>query len=149
MLDEGLALLQELWSGEEVDHQGKHYQVKSPTFAPGGVDISIWLAATWPNKRPFRRAAKYDGVFALYQDFVTELNPQEVAEITNYIIEHRDSDEPFQLSIGTNTTDDHQADLARSQAFEEAGANWWLDGGNPATESLEALRARVRRGPPS
>lgn len=31
---------------------------------------------------------------------------------------------------------------------EEAGANWWIDSGNPATESLEALRARVRRGPP-
>ena len=149
MLDEGLQLLQELWSGEDVDHLGKHYQVKSPAFATGGVDIPIWLAATWPNKRPFRRAAKYDGVFAVYQDFVTELNPQEVAEITSYIDEHRDNDEPFQLSIGTNTTDDRQADFARSQAFEEAGANWWLDGGNPATESLEALRARVRRGPPS
>ena len=46
MLDEGLLLLQQLWSGNDIDHQGKHYQVKSSTFAPGGADISIWIAAT-------------------------------------------------------------------------------------------------------
>jgi alkanesulfonate monooxygenase SsuD/methylene tetrahydromethanopterin reductase-like flavin-dependent oxidoreductase (luciferase family) len=148
MLDEGLQLLQELWSGEDVDHQGKHYHVKSPTFAPGGADISIWLAATWPNLKPLRRAAKYDGAFVVNHDFITLLNPQEVVEITKYIRQHRDSDAPFNLSIGANTTDDRQADLDHAEAIEEAGANWWLDGSSPAVESLEVLRARVRRGPP-
>jgi alkanesulfonate monooxygenase SsuD/methylene tetrahydromethanopterin reductase-like flavin-dependent oxidoreductase (luciferase family) len=149
MLDEGLLLLQKLWSGEDVDHQGKYYQVKSPTFAPGGIDVPIWTAATWPNRRPFRRAAKYDGAFVVNHDFWTQLNPQEVTEITTYIAAHRDSDQPFHLSIGANTTEDRQADLAHAQAIEDAGANWWLDGGNPATETLDALRARVRRGPPT
>ncbi len=71
-----------------------------------------------------------------------------MVEISEYIHKHRDRIEPYNLSSGAGTTDDRQADLARAQALESAGANWWLDGGNPATESLETLRARVRRGPP-
>jgi alkanesulfonate monooxygenase SsuD/methylene tetrahydromethanopterin reductase-like flavin-dependent oxidoreductase (luciferase family) len=148
MLDEGLQLLQELWSGEDVDHQGKHYQAKSSTFIPGGADIPIWIAATWPNLKPFRRAAKYDGVLAVKHDFTTPLTPGEVSDIAEYIGKHRDSDAPYNLSIGANTTDDSQADLAHAQALEAAGANWWLDGGNPGAESFESLRTRVRRGPP-
>ena len=148
MLDEGLQLLKELWSGEDIDHQGKHYQVKSPTFVPGGVDIPIWLAATWPNMKPLRRAAQYDGVVIVRDDLATQLNPQEVFEATQYVSEHRDSDEPYQLCITASTTDDSQADLAYAQAIEEAGANWWQEPGNPAAESLDQLRARIRRGPP-
>jgi alkanesulfonate monooxygenase SsuD/methylene tetrahydromethanopterin reductase-like flavin-dependent oxidoreductase (luciferase family) len=149
MLDEGLQILQELWSGKDIDHQGEHYHVKSSPFVSGGVDIPIWIAATWPNLRPFRRAAKYDGVFAVKHDFVTPLTADEVAEMATYIANHRESDAAYNLSIAANTTDDVQADLARAQSLEAAGANWWLDGGNPGAESLESLRTRVRRGPPS
>jgi alkanesulfonate monooxygenase SsuD/methylene tetrahydromethanopterin reductase-like flavin-dependent oxidoreductase (luciferase family) len=148
MLDEGLQLLKKLWRGEDIDHRGKHYQVKSPTFAPGGVDIPIWLAATWPNMKPLRRAAQYDGVVIVRDDFATQLNPQEVFEATQYVSEHRDSDKPYQLCITASTTDDRQADLEYAQAIEEAGANWWQEPCNPAAESLDQLRARIRRGPP-
>ena len=27
--------------------------------------IPIWVAARWPNRRPLRRAARYDGVFPI------------------------------------------------------------------------------------
>ena len=147
MLDEGLQLLKELWSGEDIDHQGKHYQVRSPAFVSERADVPIWLGATWPNLKPLRRAAKYDGVAIINHDF-SQLNPQEVFQISDYISKHRDGKDPFQLCITASTTDDRQADLAYAQAIEESGANWWQDVGNPGAESLEELRVRVRRGPP-
>lgn len=148
MLDEGLGLLQSLWRGDAVDHQGPHYRAKAQSFAPEGADIPIWLGATWPNRKPFRRAARYDGVMAVNQDFFTELTVEEVAQIAGYIREHRDIDAPFNLSVGAFTSDDPKADVERARALEEAGANWWQDGAYPPAETLEALEARIRRGPP-
>ncbi|OLD98834.1 MAG: hypothetical protein AUG91_08275 [Actinobacteria bacterium 13_1_20CM_4_69_9] len=37
MLDEGLELMRELWSGAPVTHHGKHYAVEGVTFAPPPV----------------------------------------------------------------------------------------------------------------
>ncbi|MDA1074977.1 MAG: LLM class flavin-dependent oxidoreductase [Proteobacteria bacterium] len=148
MLDEGLELLAKLWSGEAVAHHGKHYQTNTQTFAPDGAHIPIWLAATWPNLKPFRRAARFDGVMAINQDFFTQLTPDEVSEIARYIKAHRQTDAPFNLCVASITSDDAQADIDRAHALEEAGANWWQDGGFPLVETLEDLRKRIRRGPP-
>jgi alkanesulfonate monooxygenase SsuD/methylene tetrahydromethanopterin reductase-like flavin-dependent oxidoreductase (luciferase family) len=51
LLDDGLEQLLAYWRGE---------------FEPRPLDrIPIWVAARWPNKRPLRRAARYDGVFPI------------------------------------------------------------------------------------
>jgi alkanesulfonate monooxygenase SsuD/methylene tetrahydromethanopterin reductase-like flavin-dependent oxidoreductase (luciferase family) len=62
-LDEGLAILQGLWSGETFGFTGKHYQLEPMTFLPKPVKpIPIWVGGYLPHKRPFRRAARFDGV---------------------------------------------------------------------------------------
>jgi len=147
MLDEGLELLQELWCGEPVDHDGTHYKARVQTFMSGGAEIPIWLGATWPNRKPFRRAAHYDGVMALNQDF-SQLSTEEVSEISQYIAANRDTDNPFNLGVGLSVSNDPEADSERALAYEAAGANWWLDGFSPRKETIEVLRARIRRGPP-
>jgi len=51
LLDDGLARLQEYWSGK---------------FEPRPVGrIPIWVAARWPHRRPLARAARHDGVFPI------------------------------------------------------------------------------------
>ena len=53
LLDEGLERLVELWGGE---------------FAPPPAQqprIPVWVAARWPNRRPMRRAARWDGIFPI------------------------------------------------------------------------------------
>ena len=51
LLDDGLARLLEYWDGD---------------FEPRPVSrIPIWVAARWPNRRPLKRAARYDGVFPI------------------------------------------------------------------------------------
>jgi len=67
MLDEGLQLIQQLWSGEEVSHSGEHYRAEGVTFVPRPLQdkIPIWVAAVWPARRPVRRAASFEGIVPL------------------------------------------------------------------------------------
>ncbi|HYS35807.1 MAG TPA: LLM class flavin-dependent oxidoreductase, partial [Pseudonocardiaceae bacterium] len=68
-LDEGLDLLRRYWSGEQVNHNGKHYQVRDVTLLPASVQRPrppIWVAGYWPHRRPMRRAAQWDGVVPLF-----------------------------------------------------------------------------------
>lgn len=63
-LDEGLAVLAGLWSGERVTFEGTHYRLRDVTFLPRPIQqprIPVWVAGSWPNERPLRRAARWDG----------------------------------------------------------------------------------------
>jgi alkanesulfonate monooxygenase SsuD/methylene tetrahydromethanopterin reductase-like flavin-dependent oxidoreductase (luciferase family) len=65
-LDEELAILTRLWSGEEVNYEGEQYQLSQVQFRPTPVQtprIPIWVAGNWPHKKPFRRVAQFDGVY--------------------------------------------------------------------------------------
>src|SRR5262249_24104165 len=71
MLGEALAVLAGLWSGERFSHSGKHYSVRDAVFRPTPAQtprIPVWIAAYWPNRAPLRRAARWDGLFALFRD---------------------------------------------------------------------------------
>src|SRR6476646_11339510 len=61
MLDEGLELLRQLWSGKEVMHRGEHYTVDGVTLAPAPVQerLPIWIG----GKRPasLLRDARWGG----------------------------------------------------------------------------------------
>jgi probable F420-dependent oxidoreductase len=61
MLDEGLDVMRQLWSGEPVTHHGKHYAVDGVTFAPTPVQerIPVWIGGNRPAS--LRRAARWDG----------------------------------------------------------------------------------------
>ena len=148
MLDEGLEVITQLLSGAPVDHDGEHYQLHSPTAFDAAADVPIWVAGTWPNKRPFRRAARYDGIYAMKDGFVDPLTPQDVAAMASYIQQHRATDKPFNLAVGANTSGDTSQDRDRAAALREAGANWWLDGTLTPFEDLQALRTRLHAGPP-
>src|SRR4051794_35298737 len=55
LLDDGLERLQAYWGGEFDP---------TPVQQPG---IPVWVAVRWPNRRPLRRAARFDGVFPIDQ----------------------------------------------------------------------------------
>ena len=79
MLDEALELLEQLWTGEPVVHHGRFYHHRGDggpqdtaerpvPFLPRPLQrprVPPWVAGVWPNKRPFRRAARYDGLVPL------------------------------------------------------------------------------------
>ena len=119
MLEEGLAIIQGVWSGEAFKFDGEHYTVNRNRFAPPPIQqprIPIWVAGMLPNLRPLRRAARFDGVFPIRSD-MRDLEPAEVAMVAGYVRIHRTSDEPFDVVIGGPL----ESDIA---AMEAAGATW-------------------------
>ena len=105
LLDDGLERLSAYWESE---------------FEPAPVQsprIPVWVAARWPNRRPLRRAARWDGLFPI------ELpGPEALAELREEVGDLRAQagrDGPFDVVVdppaGTGI-----------EPWEQAGATWIL-----------------------
>ncbi|HZU14099.1 MAG TPA: LLM class flavin-dependent oxidoreductase [Chloroflexota bacterium] len=161
-LDEGLALLGGLWSGELVGHEGTHYRMHEVRFQPTPLQrprIPVWVGGWYPNKPPMRRAARWDGVAPGHLE--RQLTPEEWREILTYIAQHRTSSEPFDAvhSGGQTTGTDRAGDAATVRPYGEAGVTWWLEDVSPWRFGLRwedeltpartrPIRERVLAGPP-
>ncbi|HEY7293651.1 MAG TPA: LLM class flavin-dependent oxidoreductase [Dehalococcoidia bacterium] len=170
MLDEGLGLLTALWSGRPVNHRGEHYRVEAmlpgasepAAFLPAPLQtprIPIWLAATWPHKRPFRRAARWDGVAPMKagQGLDERLTPDDLRAIVAYLRTQRGSMDGFDVVVaGTTAGADRAADAATVGPYAETGATWWLERIDPWRHGwawhgpwpVERMNARISLGPP-
>jgi alkanesulfonate monooxygenase SsuD/methylene tetrahydromethanopterin reductase-like flavin-dependent oxidoreductase (luciferase family) len=150
MLDEGLAVLTGLWSGETFSFQGQHYQVQEAQFLPTPAQqprIPIWVAGLWPNKPPFRRAARWDGVFPIGRD--GQMTPDDVRAMLAYIRQHRTSAEAFEVvQVGWAYAQGKEVGDALLADYAEAGVTWWLEGFNPQDTAAD-VRARIQQGPPT
>ncbi|TWD84060.1 luciferase-like monooxygenase [Kribbella amoyensis] len=153
-LDEGLGLLQRYWSGERVDHEGPHYRVRDVTLLPATVQQPhppIWVGGFWPNQRPFRRAARYQGAVPLFKNARHGEVPStdDVRAVAAYLTRHRESDAAYDLVIGGATNPSDAASIIGPLA--EAGATWWDERQLQTSENLhnlDAVLARVEAGPP-
>ncbi|HEY2793883.1 MAG TPA: LLM class flavin-dependent oxidoreductase [Micromonosporaceae bacterium] len=154
-LDEGLGLLERYWTGETVNHNGRHYHVDDISLLPATVQRPrppVWIGGFWPNRAPMRRAARWDGVVPLFANarhgFVPAVD--EVRELIAYVGRYRET--PFEVVLGGASPGDpaKAADLIGPLA--DAGATWW-DERNPQTEDdfyrLEPVLRRVEQGPPA
>jgi hypothetical protein len=103
----------------------------------------------WPNKPPFRRAARYDGVVPISTDVEHSLSPDEVRALIIYMRAHRKSDAPFEV-VCSGETPAADACCARDiiAPYAEAGASWWLESVLPWKTSFSDFRARIVAGPP-
>jgi alkanesulfonate monooxygenase SsuD/methylene tetrahydromethanopterin reductase-like flavin-dependent oxidoreductase (luciferase family) len=147
MLDESLEILEGLWSGNPFTFDGKHFKIKEPVkFKPAG-NIRIWVGGEWPNKKPFRRAAKYDGVFPLKAGSDPSLYPQDYQEILSYIGKHRKSLDSFDVVKSIVTVGDKEED-AYIHDFVDIGANWLLEAFWSERCSLKEIHKIIDRGPP-
>lgn len=121
LLDEGLERLGGFWSGG---------------FMPLAVQrprIPVWVGASWPNRRPVRRAIRWDGLFPIDLP-----GPEGLAELAAEVEQARaGNDDPFDLIVDVPPG----ADVP---AWEAAGATWVLtsiDPQPPASEIREVIEA--------
>jgi alkanesulfonate monooxygenase SsuD/methylene tetrahydromethanopterin reductase-like flavin-dependent oxidoreductase (luciferase family) len=125
LLDQGLDQLARYWGGEFEPRP-----LQSPR-------IPVWVAARWPNRRPVRRAARWDGLFPI------ELpGPEALAELREEARALRVAagrNEPFDLVVGS-------APGSAIGAWEEAGATWILTdfGFQPAAREVREV---IEAGP--
>jgi alkanesulfonate monooxygenase SsuD/methylene tetrahydromethanopterin reductase-like flavin-dependent oxidoreductase (luciferase family) len=155
-LDEGLELLSRYWSGETVDHDGPHYRVRQTALLPATVQRPrppVWIAGYWPNRRPMRRAARWDGAVPLFTSarHGEAPAPGEVRELAEYLARQRGErvHEPFELVLGGVSEPSTAADLIGP--LQQAGATWWDERqvqSNPDHYRAEAVLRRIDAGPP-
>lgn len=150
-LDEGLTILAGLLAGERFSFTGQRYTVEQVTLRPRPAQAPrppIWVAAGWPRKAPFRRAARWDGVClkSYHQDRREPLTPADVAEAVAYIHEQRTTGAPFDVAVSGESPAEIAAAREQLQPFAEVGATWWIEEGLGWT--LEEFRARIQAGPP-
>ena len=123
LLDDGLARLVSYWAGD---------------FEPRPLQqprIPVWVAARWPNRRPLRRAARWEGLFPIDQD-----EPEQLAEMVAYVNEQRaDHATPFEIVVDNPPGTD-------PEPWEAAGATWCLTGFG-ATPREGEVRAAIEAGP--
>ncbi|MFQ5951007.1 MAG: LLM class flavin-dependent oxidoreductase [Candidatus Geothermarchaeales archaeon] len=159
MLDEALDVLTGLWSGEPFSYRGQHYRLKETLFLPTPIQsprIPIWVAGMWPKKAPFRRAARWDGVFPLKLGLDERLKPEDLRDILTYIKKHRAGGMVFDVvHSGVTSGRDREQDADMVARYAEVGVTWWLevtwlqkDIEKWRPSSLEEMQARIRRGPP-
>lgn len=106
-LDEGLAILAGLWSGEPYVHSGQEYRIRETAFLPTPVQprrIPIWVATHWPNQGPLRRAVRCDGV-SPEKPGGGPLSPAEVEELLRYVRRHRQDPGGFDVVVGGRAAD--------------------------------------------
>jgi alkanesulfonate monooxygenase SsuD/methylene tetrahydromethanopterin reductase-like flavin-dependent oxidoreductase (luciferase family) len=143
MLDEALAVLDGLWSGGRFSHSGKHYRVRDALFRPGPAQsprIPVWIAAYWPNLAPLRRAARWDGMFALFRDGPPR-DVEQLREAIEYVRSHRAPGAgPFDVVYCGDP-------FGSPEPCARAGATWWLARVAPEA-SLESARSLIAAGPP-
>jgi alkanesulfonate monooxygenase SsuD/methylene tetrahydromethanopterin reductase-like flavin-dependent oxidoreductase (luciferase family) len=148
-LDEGLAILAGLWSGDAFSYRGTHYAVEETVFLPRPVQrprIPIWIAGRWPARRPFRRAARWDGVFATFEGVghADMPAPDELSAAVEYTLAQREDDGPFDVVV-----EGHSAgpDPELVAPFAAAGLTWWIEKLGWFRGSVDEMRERIRRGP--
>jgi alkanesulfonate monooxygenase SsuD/methylene tetrahydromethanopterin reductase-like flavin-dependent oxidoreductase (luciferase family) len=146
-LDEALTVLTGLLSGEAVDFDGEHFTTRSPPSLPKPVNgrIPIWVGGHWPNRAPFLRAARYDGVVprkvGMERGDVFTVDDLEAMRA----LIGREGDFDYVMSGLTASPD--ATDAVR--AWHAAGAMWWLEAIYSFGGAAEHMRDRVRAGPPS
>jgi alkanesulfonate monooxygenase SsuD/methylene tetrahydromethanopterin reductase-like flavin-dependent oxidoreductase (luciferase family) len=163
MLDEGLEIVTGLWSGEPFQYEGQHYHLKPTIFRPRPLQqprIPIWVAGVWPNKRPLKRMARWDGMFPLFwglndtREQLSRLRQMVAAVRTmrkNAFSDH--ALRPFDIIMTGETALNQPAQTEKTiDRFARAGATWWLESLNPERASgenwsFQQLRARVLAGP--
>lgn len=163
MLDEGLDVLVGLWSGELFKFDGEYYHVEEAQFLPPSRQkprIPIWVGGIWQNKRPFRRMARWDGMFPLFKVFGREQEPV-FAEAVAFVQAERERlgrHEPFDVvKMGMSPGDASAETAAIINPAIKAGATWWCEllmpevyGFNPTDpQAYDVLRKRVMQGPPA
>jgi alkanesulfonate monooxygenase SsuD/methylene tetrahydromethanopterin reductase-like flavin-dependent oxidoreductase (luciferase family) len=151
-LDEGLAIVSGLWSGEPFSYRGRHFTVQETVFRPRPVQrprIPIWVGGRWPARPPFRRAARWDGLFATFDGVghADTPTPAQLRAAVEYTLGYRDADDaPFDVVV-----EGHSAgrDPMLLEAFGAAGLTWWIEKLGWFRGSVEAMRERVAAGPPA
>lgn len=153
--DEALDVISGLWAGGPFSYDGEHFTVEEAELHLTPVQdprIPIVMGCWWPNKKPFHRAANWDGIMPWAPSFsggeglqgepVTGTPEAEVRDLVAYYREIADDPGEIILPVDPPEAPPDFADVCR-----EVGASWLLTTELLAAKSHEQNLERIREGP--
>jgi alkanesulfonate monooxygenase SsuD/methylene tetrahydromethanopterin reductase-like flavin-dependent oxidoreductase (luciferase family) len=154
-VDEFLTVVDQLWSGQEVKHDGEHFVVDRATFLPGPIQaprIPVWVAIISPVRRPgpVARALRWDGVVPMTLGPSGLLRGPDDEAIKEVRAKVGGPDSRTLLAVpGELSPADRDAARRRVNRVRELGATWWLESFDPWSRDPQEAWAWARQGPPS
>ncbi|HUZ25560.1 MAG TPA: LLM class flavin-dependent oxidoreductase [Streptosporangiaceae bacterium] len=136
LLDEGLAVLAGLWTGERFSYAGEHFTVEPVRFRPRPVQqprIPVWVGGVLPGTRPVDRASRWDGMVPIrYADGkLARVSAADIAEVRARIGANRGAADGVDLVVWAEIAADPAAVPQIAGPYQEAGATWWLESARP------------------
>ena len=151
MLDEGLAVLDGLWSGERFSYAGQHFTVDPVRFTPVPVQrprVPVWVGGVLPATRPIARAARWDGVVPIRFARRSLIRPSvaDIADVRERVTAARGSADGYDVVVWAEVAA-RPADVpALAAPYRAAGATWWIETAKPEPDWWEGVTRRVAGG---
>lgn len=153
--DEALDVITGLWQGEPFTYDGDHFTLEDAEVNPTPVQqprVPILLGCWWPNKKPFDRGARWDGIMPNWPTLTgsregprgeqaTGSLEQEVRDMLEYY--HGLTDDPGEIVM---PTDPPGASTEYVELCRELEVSWLLTLDLDADPD-DALQ-QIRDGPP-
>lgn len=142
-IDETLAILEGLWSGEPFGFSGQQYRFEPMTFRPTPIQrprIPIWVVGLWGAEKSMQRVLRYDG-FLVNLPGQARLTPEVMGEIREWIGQRRSLDGFDLIAEGTSQS------ASEVEPWRKAGATWWIEA-DWSTFDPMTIRKRIQSGPP-
>lgn len=153
--DEALEIIDRLWAGGPVDFDGDHFTLEDAEVHPTPLQeprVPLLMGAWWPNKKPLRRGAEWDGIMPFFASLTgdgtgphgeaaTAEPADEARELLEYY--HDIAEDPGEILLPSVPVDDEAAFL---DEMADLGVTWALS--TDLGEELDEMRASIRDGPP-
>ncbi|OIJ68487.1 hypothetical protein WN71_008505 [Streptomyces mangrovisoli] len=154
-LDEALHVLDGLWTGGPFTFEGRWFTVTDQTFQPVSPQrprIPVWIAGTWPARRPMRRASQWDGVFPTRAGVghTQMMPPADLEDVVSYVSAQRGGRHgPFDVVMEGQTSGVRSdTDAAVVAPYRTSGLTWWVEKLGWFRGPVELVSSRIRSGPP-
>lgn len=141
--DEALELLSRFWSGERVTFHGEFYDVDDVALLPTPVQrprIPIIVAGFWPNRKPVRRGARWDGIMPVVDP---DPDSPDLEDLLRYY--RGVAATPGEVLLYVDVSDTTAERVTR---YGELGVTWLATSVLSAQHSVDENLAAIRRGPP-
>lgn len=148
-LDESLEIITGLWTGKKFSYSGKHYKINNVQILPTCKQtprVPIWVAGYWPHKKPFRRASRFDGVYAGSDDF--QISVEQVNEIMKYVNSHKEHSGSIDCAIWIDYPEKDNLFREKFKEYEKSGLTW-MNIPIQVTSEFEEILELIKAGPPN
>lgn len=152
LLDEGLAVLAGLWTGEKFSYRGRHFSVDPVRFTPTPVQrprIPVWVGGVLPASRPIARAASWDGMVPIRfaNRRLARPSADDIAAVRDRVIADRGSVHGFDLVVWAEVADRPREVAEIARPYRSAGATWWIETATGEPGWWDEITSRVAAGP--